>query len=315
MSYRLKKSKRVADDVRRVVLEQLDKASGRLALKQGSKDDAIHDARVCFKKIRAVLKLMRGQLGDAFQEENIFYRDLGRKLSPVRNDAAMVEAFDKLKSRYENQLAHRALTGQRRAFVVSNARQSHEKSKALTEVARSVRAGRRRVRNWPLGADAFADLAAGLKRTYKQSRKRFAIATDNSTVENIHEWRKRVKDLWYQVRLLKKVWPAELSAFADELEKLGDYLSDHHDLDLLLQRVAEHAKERKDDDPEVETLIALIDERRSELRLQSKLLGERVYAEKPTEFVSRIESYWQTWRAESKSKPVAVTSAKPSAVA
>jgi hypothetical protein len=60
--------------------------------------------------------------------------------------------------------------------------------------------------------------------------------------------------------------------------------------------------------------MALIDERRSELQMTARLLGERVYAEKPAAFMSRFQNYWQTWRTESKSKPVAVH-AKPAAVA
>lgn len=114
MGYRLKKSKRVADDLRRVVLEQVDKALERRSAKRGSKDDAIHDARACFTKIRAILRLMQGQLDDTFQQENIFYRDLGRRLSSVRNNAAMLETFAKLKERYGDQLAPGAFTAQRR---------------------------------------------------------------------------------------------------------------------------------------------------------------------------------------------------------
>jgi CHAD domain-containing protein len=315
MSYRLTESKNLADDVRRVVLEQADKALERLTVKKGNKDDAIHDARVCFKKIRAILRLMRDQLGGVSKEENTFYRDLGRRLSPVRNDAAMLEAFAKLKKRYGAQLAPGALAEQRRPFVASNARQSRQKGRALEEVARSVRAGRRRIRNWPLGADGFGDLAPGLKRTYKRGQKRFAIASDEPTVENLHEWRKRVKDLWYQVRLLKKIWPAELGELADELEKLGDFLSDHHDLALLQQRVAEHAKENKHEGPDIETLVALADERQLELRLEARLLGERIYAEKPAAFVNRLETYWRAWRTESQSKPVAAHTSRPDAVA
>jgi CHAD domain-containing protein len=315
MSYRIKNSKRVADDVRRVVLEQVDKALDRMAVKNGNKDGAIHDARVCFKKIRAVLRLMRDRLGETFHEENVFYRDLGRRLSSVRNDAAMLEAFAKLKERYGHQLAPNALSRQRRPFAASNARQDPEKSRALHAVGRSVRAGRRRIQNWPLGKDGFADLAPGLRRIYKQGRKRFATATGDPTVENLHAWRKRVKDLWYQVRLLKKIWPAELSELADELEKLGDYLSDDHDLALLREAAAKHAKEQKDCGPEVETFMALIDERRAELQMSARLLGGRIYAEKPATLVSRLQTYWQIWQSESKSKPPAVHAAKTGAVA
>lgn len=37
-----------------------------------------------------------------------------------------------------------------------------------------------------------------------------AQAQAKPSVENLHEWRKRVKDLWYQVRLLTPLWPGML---------------------------------------------------------------------------------------------------------
>jgi len=305
MSYRLKKSKRVGDDVRRLVREQVDKAAERLAAHNGARDEAIHDARVCFKNIRAALRLVRDPLGGKFGEENIFYRDLGRRLSEVRNNVALLEAFAKLKERYGDQLAPGALTAQRRPLAASNARQSREKAKAVAEVGRSMNAARRRIANWPLPNNGFGSVAPGLRRPYKQGRRQFAVACDDPTVANLHEWRKRVKDLWYQIRLVEKIWPEGMKELAGETEKLGDYLSDHHDLALLRETAADHAQENKDESPQVETFLALIDQRRAELRVEARLLGERVYAEKPSAFVARLNAYWNAWRAEPKSKPAA----------
>jgi CHAD domain-containing protein len=141
---------------------------------------------------------LRGQ----FQKENVFYRDLGRRLSSVRNNVAMIESLAKLKKRFGGQLSARALAAPLRLLVESNARDIREKRKALTEVARTLRAGRRRVDLWPLGGNGFGDLAGGLKRTYKQGLNQFATSCHDPTVENLHEWRKRVKDLWYQLRIL-----------------------------------------------------------------------------------------------------------------
>jgi len=315
MRYRLKKSKRVGDDLRRVVREQVDKASERLAPRNGGRDEAIHDVRVCFKKIRAALRLVRDPLGGTFDDENIFYRDLGRRLSGVRNNVALLEAFAKLKERYGDQLAPGALTSQRRPLAASNTRQSREKVKAMAEVGRSINAGRRRIANWPLPNRGFGSLAPGLKRTYQQGRRQFAIACEHPTVANLHEWRKPVKDLWYQLRLVQKIWPGAMKVLAEQMEKLGDYLSDHHDLALLRETAADHAQKSKDETPQIETFLALIDQLRAELRLQARLLGERIYAEKPSAFVARLNAYWDAWRAEPRSKPAAAHADEPGAAA
>ncbi len=84
---------------------------------------------------------------------------------------------------------------------------------------------RPRVTGWPIADEGFPALRQGLKRTYKQGRNSMARAQAEPSVENFHEWRKRVKDLWYQMRLLESVWPAMLKSLANELEKLADYLT------------------------------------------------------------------------------------------
>ncbi|HEY6181083.1 MAG TPA: CHAD domain-containing protein [Terriglobales bacterium] len=105
-----------------------------------------------------------------------------------------------------------------------------------------------------------------------------------------------MKDLWYQVRLLKPTWPAAVKNFAGELERLADYLSDDHDLAILRRRLL---KQFPKDSKQTEALVALIDERRAELELEANRLGTRIYMEKPNAFVRRFEVYWRTWSAES----------------
>ena len=59
MTYRFKLQEPIADGVRRIGLEQIDIAAAKLA---GKKDDpavAIHDARRCLKRLRALLRLVR----------------------------------------------------------------------------------------------------------------------------------------------------------------------------------------------------------------------------------------------------------------
>src|SRR6185503_5359115 len=112
-----------------------------------------------------------------------------------------------------------------------------------------------------------------------------ARAQAEPCVETYHRWRKRVKDLWYQVRLLKVIWPATAKNLADELERLADFLSDDHDLAILRQRVLQQSpKDRVQQD----ALVALIDQRRKELEVEANRLGERIYVERPKAFVDRF---------------------------
>jgi CHAD domain-containing protein len=307
MSYRLEDHEAVPDGIRRVVLEQIDQALGHTTATSGNQNEAIHDARVCLKKIRAVLRLVEGDIdGDVFREENVCYRDAGRRLSAVRDSAAMLEAFDKLMDRFAAQLAANTFTELRKLLRQSSTARRIEKQNALSAAARTLSAARRRVEHWPIHHNGFSAVGPGLKRTYQQGRQSYANAYDQPSVENFHEWRKQVKCLWYQIRLFRPIWPPMMAKFADELKALGDDLSDDHDLAILRQHVLEQA-EKSGDRTTLEALVALIDQRRGELQVAAQYLGERVYFERPRAFVDRLHAYWQAWQAEAHVDPIAVS--------
>ncbi|MEO7859923.1 MAG: CHAD domain-containing protein [Nitrospirales bacterium] len=61
----------------------------------------------------------------------------------------------------------------------------------------------------------------GLRHTYTRGRTTQAQVHATPTAETLYEWRKRVKDLGYQVRLLEPMWPGLLGGLPDELERFS----------------------------------------------------------------------------------------------
>jgi CHAD domain-containing protein len=132
----------------------------------------------------------------------------------------------------------------------------------------------------------------GLKRIYCNGREALETAHREPSEENFHEWRKRVKDLWYQLRMLCPANPRELRERVTGLEELANLLGDGHDLFMLNEFVgkkllqSEHAKMLKE----------LIRKRQEKLHSKALKLGGRFYRQKPNEFCRHIEDYWKTWR-------------------
>jgi len=166
---------------------------------------------------------------------------------------------------------------------------------AMAEVAVKIEQGRARVANWPIERNDFSALYGGLKRVYKRGYKGLAGAYRESVAENFHDWRKRVKYLWYHMRILKPLWPDLLGELADALHDLSDYLGDDHDLAEFRQLVLDRP-EMFNDEPELQALLGLIDRRRAELEAAARPLGERIYVEKPEAFVNRLAAYWPVWQ-------------------
>jgi CHAD domain-containing protein len=147
-----------------------------------------------------------------------------------------------------------------------------------------ITAARQRVPDWPLRTDGFEALEDGLRRIYRRGRRDMRAARREPTAENLHEWRKRTKDLWYHLSILESCWPPVMSALADEAHELSDRLGDDHDLAVLVEWAREHA--------DAAPIEAGAEERRLRLQADAFAYGARLYADKPILFVGRVERWW-----------------------
>jgi CHAD domain-containing protein len=295
MGYRLEAQEKLSIGIKRIAREQADKALTQLTASGEGQDKAIHEARKCFKKIRAVVWLVRDEIGEAvYKQENICYRDVGRGLSDARDGAVKVETLDELRERFAAQLdvdafakARDKLASERHLII----EQTLKEEDVLADVVATLQAAQARIDTWPVERENFSSLAGGLRRVYKRGHNRLADAYADPRPEAFHDWRKRVKYLWYHIRILRPLWPDLFEVLADEIHDLSDYLGDDHDL-AELRHVALKRPELFDDEREQQVLIALIDRRRAELEAAARPLGKRIYAEKPRRFVKRIAAYW-----------------------
>jgi CHAD domain-containing protein len=300
MAFQFKADESVSKGVRRIVHKEIDKSLEALTEKdRGS--EAIHDARKRFKKVRAVLRLVRADLGSKrYRKENRRFRDAGRPLTEVRDAQVLLDALDGLRKHFAAELPARAFQDVRKALVAHRRSVNHrllEVSDALRQVAATVGTARKEVRDWPLDRKGWPALEEGLKRVYRAGYRAFAAAVSEPTVENLHEWRKQVKYLWHQLQVLQPVWEDVLQELAEQAHDLADRLGEDHDLAVLRDLVCA--------DPDVfggrstvRKLVSFLDRRRAELQEEAFPLGQRLYADKPKTFVGRLHAYWKVWRSE-----------------
>jgi CHAD domain-containing protein len=277
-----------------MAMTEIDGALAHLTDASPDRDEAIHEVRKRIKKIRAILRLVRDELGqELYRQENICYRDAGRRLADLRESAVLVETLDKLADYAVDELAAGALGKVRTALAQAHqsfSRRVFDEEKVVAATATTLRAGRRRLLTWPLVGDDFADVAKGVRRVYQRGRQRLAAAYAEPTPEAFHEWRKEVKYLWYQVTILELLKPGVLPLYAAELHELSDHLGDDHDL-FALRRHWQQRPLIVAGAPELQqTLTALVERRRAEIEAAIRPLGERLYAEEPDTFMERINA-------------------------
>ena len=300
MPYRLQDRETVSEGLRRCAREQLDTAIDELT--HGVSRDpvkAVHSARKALKKERSLLRLARGSL-DASQrrKQNDAVRQIGRSLGDIRDRDVLVQTFDELAGRFTGQVPQATFAAIRESLAGSGAEPPIDRSAPISLALEELRSAEQRVDRWRFEKGGWRAIRGGLIRAYRSGRKALAVARSQPSPENIHEWRKRAKDLWYQLRLLRPVAPDMLRGQADEAHRLSDLLGDDHDLSVLQETLHDTSPEVAAD---VDAVLGLIEFRRRELQVEAFFLGERVYAESPNAFARRMRRYWKAWRSETRS--------------
>ncbi|MGQ0847829.1 MAG: CHAD domain-containing protein [Actinomycetota bacterium] len=299
----------VAGGLRRISLSQFEAVLENLSDSAIDRHIAIHEVRKSTKRVRALLRMVRPVIGEKiYRAENAVLRDAARLVSGVRDGAVMVDALARLHGRYQHLLAPgvfselEATLSKRRARLTERVVDDRA---TLDQVAGVLYRARSRYAAWPidrsdprLGAkvipDAFRGIGVGVGDTYRRGRSEMQMAYNRPTVQHFHQWRKRVKYLRHQMEIITPVWPEVIGGLALSLEQLGDVLGDEHDQAGLASLVTSIPDLTPDPD-ERYLLIALSNQRRRELHGAARVMGVRVYAESPDQFIRRIKAYWSAW--------------------
>jgi CHAD domain-containing protein len=292
--YRLHPDEGASEGIRRVARGQLELASNRLT-HSGRKEmgEAVHEARKSLKRLRAVVRLARRPLGDdVYRQENRTFRDAGRELSDVRDAQVIRETLDELTARYGDELPKGAFRGLRDALD-AEAQAAHERVRddtaATGQLFATLDAARTRVATWPLPENGDGSiLVPGFHRIYRRGRRALRAARKDPSTENLHELRKRAKDLWHAAQVLRPADPKRLKPLGRRAHALSDRLGDDHDLAVLLDAARERAVALAPG--ELALLRALVDRRRARSRGDALARGRRVYARKPRAWARRLDA-------------------------
>ena len=237
------------------------------------------------------MRLAIGVVGkNCHAEENRCVRDIGRLVSDLRDAQVRLQTFvqlrDKAAKNSGKQLFPRTeelLMLERESFSAAFAGWQREAIPQLENV-------KGRLMLWPLDGLNWKQICGAVCKIYRRGQRALATAIDDPDTENFHAWRKRVKDVWYQLRILQPLNRTVLEEMARDAEVLGELLGNEHDLDFLWARL-----ERECGDEalarELAQLHKLIGKRCKKLRRDALELGRRFYAEPSKAFAKRISIF------------------------
>lgn len=313
MAYRFKLNEPFEDGVRRIGLQQIDRAIVQLK-SSGNAGVAIHESRKTFKRIRALLRLVRpGLVDEVYENENARYRDIGRSLSQARDRQVLMETVD----RFEQEAVGRtktAFTAARSRLTVGPPNEAHTQVPAVA--MDEVIAGRAAMAELEISGAGYDTAWDGLERAYRQAGRGFETAYKTLDDEAIHDWRKRVQTHWRHMSLLSEAWPELMAARIATAKQLSTLLGEDHDISVMLETLrAQSSTDLQHPDPKsaggkpVRGKPALSPhqhklaqefaiDRQSQLRAISRNLGHRLFAESAAAFRARMSLYWVSAQAD-----------------
>jgi hypothetical protein len=237
MAYVIRQGERAAEEVRRILLEQ--NARALAALQELAQDPAahVHSARQCFKRLRALLRLIRSAAPYVYSVENRHYRDIARTLSVFRDSSAVIDALGVVMARTSDPLIEesvrmlRASLEARVATPVSAA--DTDVSQRVASACEALRNARRRLRDAPLSRVSRKRLRAAAASSLARVGKRFVQVLHSDLPADFHAWRKDVKYAYHQTRLMRELMPQWTATYGPPLEELGEILGHCQDLAVL----------------------------------------------------------------------------------
>jgi CHAD domain-containing protein len=243
--YELQPDLTLEENYRAITHAQIDLAIASLT-KPKDVEKGIYAARKCMKRLRGLARLFRSAMSpEDYERANATYRDVGRSLSDLRDAWVRIELLDNLPEKVRanpmvpllrEQFAaeYEALKGhflqpERYEPVIAQLEAAKQAVDAVTLPLLYAKGSLFRT----LEHEMRLSRRAALRLAFKVWAGRIDFDTGS------HEWRKRVKRLWYAYTLLRPAAPELLDGAIEHYDQLGLILGDLHDRLLLYKLIFE----------------------------------------------------------------------------
>jgi CHAD domain-containing protein len=295
MSYRFKSGEALAGGLKRIFQEEIQSALKETQRLAGKRGEAVHEFRKHLKKLRAALRLAADEVGKArYKREDRSVREIAKVVSDLRDAHVRLQTVIQLREKFRAKAFGRVF--QRIEDLLALEADSFSAATAGWEkqVVRKLKALEKRLAKWRLQNIGWKQICGAVTDTYRRGRDLLAEALKKPKPENFHNWRREVKELWYQLRLLAPLNRVVLEEIARDARTLGELLGQQHDFIFLLSRLDKERGDKSMRDERVR-LEKIIRKRCKKLQRDASELGRRFYAEAPKAFAKRISIFIDEW--------------------
>ena len=262
MSFRLRWKRPLPEEFRRIGVELAEATLEHL------RGGDVHQTRRAIKEMRALLAFAKGD-PDA-PGLALRFRDVARAISAQRDEEICRTALSRLEKEPESPPA--SIFDKARAFLKKRVIPAPDHAGLLSQ----LEAGRAELEAWHprIGRKL---LRRALKRSYRRCQRALEGAT---TEEGLHRLRRRLKQLWAQLRLVRKDRPKVVKKRIRKADEIAELLGLEHDLAVLQTRLGRSEA--------ANALTPVIRLRRETLQKASLVKARRFLRKKPKAFFGKI---------------------------
>ena len=300
MAFRLRhEDESVPHGLRRLARKQLRSALDELQRPDGP-DEAIHNARTRVKKVRALLHIVESDRGRHLSDSKKLLRAVSRRLSKLRDADATLEVFDKMRARNPHLMSEHAFARVRHMLTrdkhatVQKARRERSRQKA----AIAIRAVYKTAKQWRQRHDGFGALATGIRASHRRGRRAMKRALKSRQPDDFHAWRKQIKTLWYELRLLEAC-DRTIQKDVRALDRAETMLGDGHNIAVMSDRLFGDPALKTNAD--LDKLRRAADRYHRNLQRRAVASARGIYRLRAREYLRRVKKAWKRWQRGSAS--------------
>ena len=244
-------------------------------------EEAVHEYRKSIRRARAVVSLLRPALGKKTADS--FTRELQRAFAETGalRDADVLLASLRLVESDDPALPEieAALEREGRSDGADAARALEKGSDILKPLPDSLRV---------VLPESFSmdDLDRGLTRSTRRVRSTLEKAVETKTDADFHEWRKRVKELRYQIEMLASSGSPALKKREKKLDGLAEDLGETTDLILLEAALAKRIA--RGDIPDAPALTGALHSAIAGRSRELLARGREIFSDSPGDFARQV---------------------------
>src|SRR5690242_9279360 len=229
MAFCLKLRASLPGGLKRVFCEQIDSALRCCQHPAKQRGVTVHEVRKHLKKLRAAMRLATSEVGkNCHAREDRCVRKIGRLVSDLRDAQVRLQTFIELRDQVAKTSEQQLLPRTEELLLLERESFSAAFAGWQTQAIPQLERVKARLMDWPLEGLIWKQICGAVAKIYKRGQRELAKTIDDPVPENFHEWRKRVKDIWYQLRILQPLNRVVLEEMAHDAEVLGELLGREH---------------------------------------------------------------------------------------